>query len=122
MNAPVTVASGTFQQIDAVRWGQGTVNIYQDASNALTMRFEGPQHAQRTRPARLSLRRRRTQNFAEMTANGVDPVDVGALQSQRRQPELSARQIDHLAQYRSVVIYSPSLDLIYTYAPLFVRQ
>ena len=27
-----------------------------------------------------------------------------------------------LTLYHSVVIYSPSLDLIYTYAPLFVRQ
>jgi hypothetical protein len=122
MLAPVTVASGTFQPINAVRWGQGTVTIYEDASNALMMRFEGysmlggPNLHVYLSPSDAP------NSFADMTVAGVAPVDVGALKASDGSQNYELSNNVDLALYRSVVIYSPSLDLIYTYAPLFVRQ
>ena len=122
LNAPVTVASGTFQKISAVLWGQGTINIYQDASNALTMRFDsfsmpnGPDlHLYLTAADA-------PKTSADMSANGVDKLDLGALKSSYGSQNYALTDVSDLTQYRSVVIYSSSLDLIYTYAPLFVRQ
>jgi hypothetical protein len=122
LNAPFTVASGTFQQINAIQYGQGTVNIYQDATNALTMRFEGfsilngpDLHIYLTAADAPKI-------SADMSANGIDKLDLGALISSYGNQTYPLSDISDLTQYHSIVIYSSSLDLIYTYAPLFVRQ
>lgn len=121
LNAPITVASGTFQQINPVRGAQGTVNIYRDAANDFTMRFEGfsmlngPNLRVLLSPAeapRLS---------TDLTTGGIEPIDVGVLLATNDSQNYPLPDLD-LAEYRSVVILSESLDLIYTYAPLFVRQ
>lgn len=121
MVSPVTVASGTFQPINAVRWGQGTVTIYENASGGLMMRFEG--YSMLGGPdLRVYLSPAEAPNaFASMTVAGVEPVDVGALKASDGSQNYELPDVD-LALYRSVVVYSTSLDLIYTYAPLFVRQ
>ena len=122
MVSPVTVASGTFQPINAVRWGQGTVTIYEDASGGLMMRFEGysmlggPDLHVYLSPAEAPT------SFANMTVAGVAPVDVGALKASDGSQNYELPDDVDLAEHRSVVVYSTSLDLIYTYAPLFVRQ
>lgn len=122
LNAPVTIGSGTFQRINAVRYAQGTVNIYQDASNALTMRFEG--FSMRSGPnlhIYLSAADAPS-SLADMTTAGIDPVDVAQLKTSIGNQNYTLPNDITLSQFRSVVIYSTSLDLIYTYAPLFVRQ
>ena len=122
LNAPVIVASGTFQQINAIQYGQGTVTIYQDASNAFTMRFDGfsmlngPDLHVYLTPADAP------KTSADMSANGVDKFDVGALLSSYGSQNYPLADVTDITPYRSIVIYSSSLDLIYTYAPLFVRQ
>lgn len=120
--SPVTVASGTFQPINAVRWGQGTVTIYEDASNALTMRLEGysmlggPDLHVYLSPADAP------NSFADMTVAGVEPEDVGSLKASDGSQNYTLPADTDLSLYHTVVVYSTSLDLIYTYAPLFVRQ
>ncbi|MCC6802776.1 MAG: DM13 domain-containing protein [Anaerolineae bacterium] len=122
MVSPVTVASGTFQPINAVRWGQGTVTIYEDASNAQTMRFEGysmlggPDLHVYLSPADAP------NSFADMTVAGVEPEDIGSLKASDGSQNYTLPADIDLSLYRTVVVYSTSLDLIYTYAPLFVRQ
>lgn len=122
MNAPVTVASGTFQPINAVRWGQGTVTIYEDASNTLMMRFEG--YSMLSGPdLHVYLSPNDAPNsFANMTVAGVEPVDVGTLKASDGSQNYELPGDVDLALFHSVVVYSTSLDLIYTHAPLFVRQ
>ncbi|MEP7291208.1 MAG: DM13 domain-containing protein [Chloroflexota bacterium] len=121
MSSPVTIASGTFQQINAVRWAQGNVNIYQDASNALTMRFENftMLNAPGVR-VYLSAADAPTTS-AEMNVEGSEQVDIAPLLASDGSQNYTLPDVD-LTQYRSVVIYSQSLDLVYSYAPLFVRQ
>jgi hypothetical protein len=122
LTSPVIVASGTFQQIDAIRWGQGTVTIYQDASNALTLRLDNftmPNGAD----LHITLSAADTPKTPEdLSVGGVDPVDVGGLKTSVGAQNYQLPDGVDLTQFRSVVIYSTSLDLIYTYAPLFVRQ
>lgn len=121
LNAPVTVASGTFQRINAIRWGQGTVNIYRDAANALTMRLEdfrtlnGPNLRVYLSAADAP------RTMEEMMAGSLEAVDVGALLAVTGSQNYTLPAVD-LVQFRSVVIFSQSLELVYTYAPLFVRQ
>ncbi len=88
MNSPITVGSGTFQQIDPVRRAQGTVNIYQGSDNTLVMRFEdfnmpnGPD---------LNVYLSAAQDpktFADMTVGDLEPLRSRSAQDQRRQPEL----------------------------------
>lgn len=121
LDSPTTVASGTFQRIDPVRWALGTLNIFQDANNSLTMRFED--FSMYNAPnARVFLSAAETpQTFAEMTVGDIAPVDIAPLRATDGSQNYPLPTVD-LAQFRSVVIYSPSLDLVYTYAPLFVRQ
>lgn len=122
MNAPVTVASGTFQGLNAIRWGQGTVTIYQDATNALTMRFEGFSMPNGPDLRVYASAADAPAAFANLTVAGVEPVDVGLLKAPIGSQNYTLPAAADLSQLRSVVIYSSSLDLIYTYAPLFVRQ
>ncbi len=121
MNSPVTIGGGTFQQIDAVRRAQGTVNIYQQADNSLVMRFEdfnmptGPD-------VRVYLSAATTPvTFEQMHTNNLDPVEIGPLKSSIGSQNYQVPALD-LTQYQSVVLYSPQLDLVYSYAPLFVRH
>lgn len=121
LDSPTTVASGTFQRIDPVRSALGTIDIYRDANNSLTMRFED--FSMNNAPnARVFFSAAETpQTWAEMTVGEIQPVDIAPLRATDGSQNYSLPSID-LTQFRSVVIYSPTLDLVYTYAPLFVRQ
>lgn len=121
MSAPVTVASGTFQQINAIRWAQGTVNIYQDGSNALTMRFENFSMLNAPNVRVYLSAAEAPQTSAEMYVEGTEQVDIAPLLASEGSQNYILPDVD-LTQYRSVVIYSQSLDLVYSYAPLFLRQ
>ncbi len=122
MNSPVTVGSGTFQQIDAVRRAQGTVNIYQQADNTLLMRFEdfnmpnGPD---------LNVYLSAAQDpktFADMTVADLEPLEIDPLKSNLGSQNYDLPTGTDFQQYHSVVIYSTSLDLVYSDAPLYLRQ
>ncbi len=122
MNAPVTVASGTFQPINAVLWAQGTVSVYQDATNELLLRIQdlrmlgGPDLHVELSAAQSPA------TAADLSANGVDPLDVAQLQASDGSQNYILPNDTDLTQYHTVVIYSTSLDMVYSYAPLFVRQ
>lgn len=121
LTSPVTVASGTFQQISPIRGAQGTVNIYRDAANVLTMRFEGFSMVNGPNLRVILSATEAPGESADLTANGIDPIDAGALLATNGGQNYTLPSLD-LTEYRSVVIMSETLDLIYTYAPLFVRQ
>lgn len=121
LTSPVTVASGTFQQINAIRGAQGTVNIYRDTANVLTMRFEGFSMVNGPNLRVILSAAEAPRESTEMTANGIEPIDAGALLATYGGQNYTLPRLD-LTEYNSVVIMSETLDLIYTYAPLFVRQ
>lgn len=122
MNAPVPVAAGRFETLDAIRWGQGRVTVYQSVDNLFLLRFEdfrtlnGPD-------LRVALSAAETPaTVAEMTANEVEPLQVSSLLSSFGNQNYELAAGFNLSPYRSVVIYSAALDMVYTYAPLSIRQ
>jgi hypothetical protein len=118
MSGPVVVASGEFTHLDAIRWAQGNVTVYQQADNSKIIRFEnfnmvnGPE-------LRVILSTSRDANVSETTPTQNLDVDLGALQGPfgNQNYEIPA-ELD-LSRYNSIVIFSRSLNLIYSIAPLF---
>lgn len=120
MNAPVTAATGSFGTIDAIRWGRGSVTIFQQVSAPLMMRFEG--FSMPNAPdARVILSPAAEPETPEAMREGELHVEVGLLKGSIGNQNYTLPSNVDLSTVRSVVIYSQELDLIYTYAPLFVR-
>ncbi|MBL8134753.1 MAG: DM13 domain-containing protein [Anaerolineae bacterium] len=122
MNAPTPIAAGAFAVIDAVRWGQGRATFFQDVDNRLLLRFEdfsmpnGPD-------LRVFLSAVEAPISAEAARAGdTDPFEVGPLLSSVGVQNYELPEGFNLSPYRSVVIVSGELNLVYTYAALSVRQ
>ncbi|MBK8026413.1 MAG: DM13 domain-containing protein [Chloroflexi bacterium] len=122
MNAPVPIAAGTFARIDPVRWGQGRITAYQGVDNLLLLRFEdfampnGPD-------LRVVLTAAESPATVDaMRAGETDAFEVGPLLSSVGAQKYELPEGFNLSPFRSVVIYSDELGLVYTYAVLSVRQ
>lgn len=147
---PVILAVGSFGRVDAVRWGQGEAAIYASRSAPPLLRLENFSVANAP-DLRLALVLRATDaapvqqaplpteeallpteeammdameagSADEMSALDADTIlEIGVLkgvygnQHYNLPANLDIRQYDHL------VIYSDTLDMIYSTAPLFVR-
>jgi hypothetical protein len=119
-----SIATGAFTNLDSIRWAQGNVTIYQQVDESKVLRFEdfsivnGP-------GLRVALAVTNEQAVAQM-AGDQDPVefmlanslDLGQLlgingnQNYEIAPEVS------ITPYDSIIIYSPTLEMIYSIAPL----
>lgn len=120
LNAPITAATGTFLTLDAIRSARGTATIFQQADNTLLMRFED--FAMPNAPdARVYLSPASEPATSEEMLAEDTAVEVGELRGAIGNQNYELPTSVDLTLVRSVVIYSPQLDLIYTYAPLFVR-
>lgn len=120
MNAPITAATGTFVTFDPIRFARGTATIFQQADGTLLMRFEDFAMPNAPDPLVILSPVSDPQTPEEMRANDA-AVEIEPLRgSVGNQNYVLPNTVD-LTQVRSVVIYSQQLDLIYTYAPLFVR-
>lgn len=122
MNAPVPVAAGRFETLDAIRWGQGRVTVYQSIDGLFLLRFEdfrtlnGPD-------LRVALSAAETPTTIEaMTVNETEPFAVSSLLTSFGNQNYELPEGFNLSPYRSVIIYSAALDMVYTYAPLSIRQ
>lgn len=122
MSSPVTAASGTFARIDAVRWAQGTVNIYRQADNSLVMRFEGFSMLNGPDLRVYLSSAEEPATFAEMGSEDNEPIEVQPLKASDGSQNYNLPSSVDMSTVRSVVIYSPTVDYVYSYAPLFVRQ
>lgn len=125
MTGAESIATGEFTRLDAVRWAQGNVTIYQQADESKILRFEnfsivnGP-------GLRVALAPDPPEIDEEEEMNDVSPIDYilvsgldlgplwGTLGNQNYD---IAPEID-ITEYTSVVIFSPSLEIIYSIAPL----
>lgn len=117
MSGPVEVATGTFARLDAIRWAEGTVTIYEQADGNKVVHFEnftavnGP-------GLRVVLSAIRDVTSALDAPLGASDIDLGPLQGNvgGQNYELP-RQVD-LQRYNSIVIYSAPLNMIYSIAPI----
>jgi hypothetical protein len=121
LNAPVIVSVGRFERLDPIRWAQGDVTIYEQTDALPVVRLENFSTA-RGPDLRVFLSRSpQPQSPAEMRLEGAE-IDLGTLQGDYGAQNFLLPQAVDLRLYGSVVLYSPSLDMIYSYAPLFVRS
>jgi hypothetical protein len=117
----VIVAVGAFGEIDPIRSAAGDVTVYQDANGAWLLRFEnfsvinGPDlHVL------LSLTPNPRTPEA-VRAGGLD-LDLGALKGVTGNQHYPISADEELRQYRSVVLFSVTLDEVYSSAQLFIRN
>lgn len=120
MQSPVVVAGGSFQRIDAVRYAQGSVSVFRGADGAQVMRFENF-----SMPSALDLRvylstADAPRDFAALSSAGSE-FEAGLLRASFGDQNYPLPNRVAATEYRSVVLYSPTLDLVYSYAPLFIR-
>lgn len=120
MAGPVEVGSGAFERVDVLRWGRGDVMIYQQVDDSKLLRMEnfsvasGPSLRVVLSAAAAPL------SVEEMRQSELD-IDLGQLAGNTGNQHYEIPADTDLAQYRSVVIYSATLNMIYSYAPLIIR-
>jgi len=122
MNAPVPIAAGRFTPITPIRWGQGRVTLFQSVDNVFVLRFEdfsmpnGPD-------LRVVLSALEAPDSAAAMNSGITPsYEVGPLLTSFGSQNYELPVGFNPSAYRSVVIYSGALDIVYTVAPLSIRQ
>jgi hypothetical protein len=117
MVGPVRVVRSQFQRLDAVRWAQGELSVYEEADNTLLARFEN--FSTSNAP---DLRVLMAAAAAPATLEALGPIeqtiDLGQLLGTVGNQNYEIPADVDLANYNSLVLYSPSLNLIMSYAPL----
>ncbi len=121
MTSPVIIASATFQQLDAIRAGQGTLNIYQTADGELILRFDDNFSLTNGPDLRVYLARTEAPSTGAELQGEEGALEIGLLRNSFGAQNYTLPVATNLADYRSLVIYSSRLDMIYTIAPLFLR-
>jgi hypothetical protein len=113
------VGRGSFVRIDPVRWGQGDITVYTQADNRRLMRFEDFSVAN---GPNLHV-------FLSVSAEPLTPdlvraqnieIDLGPLLGTQGAQSFTIAPEIELQRYASVVLYSTSLEMVYSYAPLFL--
>ncbi len=116
-SSAVIAATGNFSTLSPIARAAGSVTIYQDVDNSKTVRFEDFDVANGPNLRVILSASANPTTADEMRLNGIE-VDLGALIGTYGNQNYSiAPEID-LRNYRSIVIYSASIDMIYTVAPL----
>jgi hypothetical protein len=117
LTGPVEVGGGEFLRIDAIRWGQGDVTIFQQVDDSKIMRFENFSVANGP-DLRVVLSASTAPTTVEMMREGELDIDLGQLAGTTGNQNYTIPADTDLSLYNSVVIYSPTVDMIYSYAPL----
>lgn len=120
LTGPVEVGSGTFQRIDALRWGQGNVTVIEQVDGSKLLWLEDFSVANGPDLRVVLSASDRPQVVADIRQGDLD-VDLGQLLGNIGNQYYEIPTDTDLTQYGSVVIYSPSVDLIYAFAPLTMR-
>jgi hypothetical protein len=121
-----TVATGEFTRIDSIRWAQGTITVYQQVDESKILRFENFSAANGP-GLRVALTINRPEAAQdESEADAFDPIedirtnglDLGTLLGTTGSQNYAIPPEIDISQYDNVVIYSPTIAMIYSVAPL----
>jgi hypothetical protein len=122
LNAPQPIAAGRFTALDPVRWAQGLVTLLQDADGRLLLRFEDFSMLS-TPDARVALSPAETPlTIDEMSVGTTNFYEIGPLLATLGAQNYPLPANFSTTPWRSVVIFSRTLDLVYSVAPLALRQ
>ncbi len=117
MTGPVQVATGGFKKLDAIRQASGDVTIYQQADNTKVVRFEnftivnGPD-------LRVVMSQSSAPDTVEAMKANDSEIDLGQLRGTSGSQNYDVPAELDLSQYNAVVIYSRTLNVVYSYAVL----
>lgn len=117
MAGAVVAASGSFARLDAIRWADGDVTIFEDADGTKILRFEnfsmvnGPD-------LRVVLSANAAPQSIEDVRLDDQDIDLGGLRGTFGSQNYEIPANLDLASYRSVVILSGTLNLLYSIAPI----
>lgn len=117
MVGAVRTATGTFQRLDAIRWAQGDVTVYQQADDSQLARFENFS-ASNAPDLRVLLAIPAAPTTMEELGPRDQTIDLGQLLGTVGSQNYQIPADVDLAGYFSIVLYSPSLNLIMSYATL----
>lgn len=109
---------GQFKDLDALRTAKGTVTLYREASGRLLMRFEDFQVSHGLDVQVLLSANETPRLGADLSVPGVSAFIVGPLKGNVGNQNYEIPSELKLERYRSVVLYSEALTLIYAVAPL----
>jgi hypothetical protein len=117
MSGPVAVATGAFRRLDPIRWAEGDVTIYEQADGTRVLRFENFSAVNGPDLQVILSVSDAPASPADLRLNDTD-ITLGDLQG-----TLGAQNYDiprdlDLSRYGSIVLYSRSLDMLYSIAPL----
>lgn len=115
MTDPTVIATGVFSEIDAIHSGSGNVILYQLPDNSRIIRFE---NFRVTNGSDLHVYLARNPAPRKPEEIGQDYIDLGALIGNIGSQNYSVPAEVDFSQYQGVVIYSPSLSVIYTTADI----
>jgi hypothetical protein len=117
MVGAVRTARGTFQRLDPIRWAQGDVSVYQQADDSQLARFENFS-ASNAPDLRVLLAVPAAPTTMEELGPLEQTIDLGQLVGTVGNQNYQIPTDVDLADFFSIVLYSPSLNLIMSYATL----
>lgn len=117
MVGPVRVVRSQFQRLDPVRWAEGELSVYQQADDTLLARFENFSTSNAP-DLRVLMAAAATPTTLEALGPLDQTVDLGGLLGTVGNQNYEVPADVDLANYNSLVLYSPSLNVIMSYAPL----
>jgi hypothetical protein len=121
---PLIVAVGAFARLDAIRWGQGEATVYLSSNEPPLLRLDnfsvanGPDLRLAFSPA---VQPTTPFDMRQPSETSSGAVEIGSLKGVYGSQNFTLPAGLDVRQFGSLVIYSQSLDMIYTIAPLFIR-
>lgn len=117
MVGPERIVRSTFQRLDPIRWAQGDLSVYREADNTMLARFE---NFSTSNAPDLRVLMARAAAPADLEALGPldDTLDLGQLLGTVGNQNYDIPADVDIADYNSIVLYSPSLNVIMSYAAL----
>jgi hypothetical protein len=114
-NEPFVILAGDFTTIDAMHHGQGTASVYQVGDTRNILRLD-PLNVTNGPDLHVLL----SPHLSPRTSTEAlgDALDLGALASNTAAQNFEIPEGTDLDRYQSVVIYSMSLNIVYTTATL----
>ncbi len=117
MVGAVRAANGTFRRLDAIRWAQGDVTVYEQADDSKLARFE-EFSASNVPDLRVLLALPAAPTTMEELGPMEQTIDLGQLLGTIGSQDYQIPTDVDLADFNSIVLYSPSLNLIMSFATL----
>ena len=108
--------TGDFSDLDALRTASGKITLYRSADQSLLLRFDDFQVTNAPQLTVYLSASPQPQVSADLDGAGFSRFPVGALKGSKGNQQFTIPKELNLSRYKSVVIYSDALQLIYAYA------